>query len=604
MYKTINCGDVGTEQISRSVTLAGWVHRRRDHGNLIFIDLRDRDGIVQIVFNPESAPDAHRDAESLRNEWVIQVTGAVVLRPEGTENPNLPSGQVEVSADRLVVLNESKTPPFYVNEDSEVDELLRLKYRYLDLRRAGMRESLVVRHRVVKFIRDFLDQRDFLEIETPILIKSTPEGARDYLVPSRLHPGQFYALPQSPQQLKQLLMVAGVEKYFQIARCFRDEDLRADRQPEHTQLDLEMSFVEEDDVLDLIEELFTSLVDSMFPERWILRPFPRITYAAAMEQYGTDKPDLRFDLEMADITDIAADTDFRVFRSVIEAGGIVKGFKAPGCATYSRRQVDELTELAKANGASGLISVALTGDPGPLEQLTPDDVKSSVSRFLSLEQVKAIAHRTEAEVGDMILLVAGPAKTTNQALSYLRNEMGRRLELADPTLLAFAFVLDFPLFEWNDQEERWDATHHAFTMPKDGLERYLESDPGRVIAHCYDLVCNGEELASGSIRVHNRELQERIFSVLGYTHEEVETRFSQLLTALEYGAPPHGGMAPGIDRLIMVLTGRDNIRDVIAFPKTQSAVDPLFEAPGRVEPSQLEELHLRIELDGEEPSGR
>ena len=604
MYKTISCGDVRTEHVGRSVTLAGWVHRRRDHGSLIFIDLRDREGIVQAVFNPESAPDIHRDAEALRNEWVVQVTGQVVRRPEGTENPNLPSGEVEVSADHLVVLNESKTPPFYVNEDSEVDELLRLKYRYLDLRRSGMRESLVVRHRVVKFIRDFLDERGFLEIETPILIKSTPEGARDYLVPSRLHPGHFYALPQSPQQLKQLLMVAGVEKYFQIARCFRDEDLRADRQPEHTQLDLEMSFVEEDDVLDLIEELFTSLVDSLFLERWILRPFPRITYAEAMEQYGTDKPDLRFGLEMADITDIAANTDFRVFRSVIEAGGIVKAFKAPGCATYSRRQVDELTELAKANGASGLVSVALTGDPGPLEQLTPDRVRSSVSQFLSLEQVKAIAHRTEAEIGDMILVVAGPSKTTNQALSTLRNEMGRRLELADPTLLAFAFVLDFPLFQWNEQEEGWDATHHAFTMPKDGLERHLESDPGRVIAHCYDLVCNGEELASGSIRVHNRELQERIFSVLGYTHEEVEARFSQLLTALEYGAPPHGGIAPGIDRLVMVLTGKDNIRDVIAFPKTQSAVDPLFEAPGPVEPIQLEELHLRVEVDGEGSSGQ
>ena len=604
MYKTISCGDVGTDHIGRSVTLAGWVHRRRDHGSLIFIDLRDSNGIVQIVFNPESTPETHRDAEALRNEWVVQVTGQVVSRPEGTENPNLPSGQVEVSADRLVVLNESKTPPFYVNDDSEVDELLRLKYRYLDLRRSGMRETLAVRHRVVKFIRDFLDQRDFLEIETPILIKSTPEGARDYLVPSRLHPGQFYALPQSPQQLKQLLMVAGVEKYFQIARCFRDEDLRADRQPEHTQLDLEMSFVEQDDVLDLIEELFTSLVDSLFKERWVLRPFPRITYAEAMEQYGTDKPDLRFGLEMADITDIAADTDFRVFSSVIEAGGIVKGFKAPGCAAYSRRQVDELTELAKSNGASGLISVALTGDPGPVEQLTSDGVKSSVSRFLSLEQVKAIAHRTEAEMGDMILIVAGPSKTTNQALSYLRNEIGRRLELADPTLLAFAFVLDFPLFEWNEEEQRWDATHHAFTMPKDGLERHLESDPGRVLAHCYDLVCNGEELASGSIRVHNRELQERIFGVLGYTNEEVEARFSQLLTALEYGAPPHGGIAPGIDRLIMVLTGKDNIRDVIAFPKTQSAVDPLFEAPAPVEPSQLEELHLRVEVDGDEPSGR
>ena len=594
MLNTISCGALRPEHVGTTVTLAGWVHRRRDHGSLIFVDLRNRDGIAQIVFNPEQASDAHKTAETLRNEWVVQVSGTVTRRLEGTENPNLATGQVEVMAEHALVLNESRTPPFYVNEDTEVDELLRLKYRYVDLRRAGMRDTLIARHRVVSFIRRFLDERGFLEIETPILIKSTPEGARDYLVPSRLYPGSFYALPQSPQQLKQLLMVSGVERYFQIARCFRDEDPRADRQPEHTQLDLEMSFVEEDDVLGLIEELYSDMVESLFPDKWVVRPFPRMTYAESMALYGTDKPDLRFELHMADLSDIASETEFRVFRSVIAAGGVVKGFSAPGCASYSRRQVDELTDFVRARGAQGLVSIALNGEKGPLSSLTQEMVRSSAARFLTLDQIRAIADRTEAEVGDMVFIIAGPAGPTNTALSYLRNEMGRRLGLADPDLLAFAFVVDFPLFDWSEEEQRWDAMHHAFTMPQAGYEQYIETDPGRVIAHCYDLVCNGAELASGSIRVHTRELQERILRVLGYTGEEMERRFGQLLTALEYGAPPHGGIAPGIDRLLMVLTGRDNIRDVIAFPKTQNAVDPLFEAPGRVEQDQLDELRLRI----------
>ena len=599
MLKTISCGEVRPEQVGKTVTLAGWVNRRRDHGNLIFIDLRDREGLVQVVFNPEWSAETYEEARALRNEWVVKVVGTVTCRPEGTENPAMATGEVEVEARQIEVLNESKTPPFYVNEDSEVDELLRLQYRYLDLRRPGMRDAMIARHRVVKFIRDFLDQRGFLEVETPILIKSTPEGARDYLVPSRLHPGRFYALPQSPQQLKQLLMVAGVEKYFQIARCFRDEDPRADRQPEHTQLDLEMSFVEEDDVLSLIEEMYMALVETLFPDKWVMRPFPRLTYAEAMELYASDKPDLRFELETADLSDIAADTEFRVFQSAAAAGGIVKGFSAPGCASYSRRQIDELTELAKSRGAQGLVSVALVGEKGPVEALKEDQVRSSVSRFLTLDQVRAIAGRTEAKIGDLILVIAGPAKQTNLALSALRNEMGSRLELADPNLLAFAFVTDFPLFDWDDETQRWDAMHHAFTMPKSGYEQYVDSDPGRVIARCYDLVCNGVELASGSIRVHKRELQERILKVLGYSNDEMEARFGQLLSSLEYGAPPHGGIAPGIDRLVMVLTGRGNMRDVIAFPKTQSAVDPLFDAPGAVDQAQLEELHLRI-VDGDE----
>ncbi len=593
MLKSTSCGSLRTEHAKQAVTLAGWVHRRRNHGSLIFIDLRDRDGITQIVFNPEIAPDAHRTAESFRSEWVVQVKGEVSLRPEGTENRNIQTGGIEIIAAEATVLNESLTPPFYVNEDSEVDELLRLQYRYLDLRRPAMRDALIVRHRVVKFIRDFLDERGFLEVETPILIKSTPEGARDYLVPSRLYPGTFYALPQSPQQLKQLLMAAGVERYFQIARCFRDEDLRADRQPEHTQLDLEMSFVDEKDVLDLIEELFTAIVETVAPDKAVPSPFPRLTYAEAMESYGTDKPDLRFGLKMSDLSDIAANTDFRVFTSAVQSGGIVKGFCAPGCATYSRRQTDELIEFVKAWGARGLVTIALNGD-GSVDDLTEDQIRSSAARFLTLDQVKEMARRTGADVGDIILIVAGPEKTTNQALSSLRHEMGKRLEMADPNIVAFAFITDFPLFEWDDNQGRWDAMHHPFSMPKEGTEQFIETDPAKVIGHLYDLVANGHELASGSIRIHMRELQERVFKVLGYTPDEVARRFGQLLTAFEYGTPPHGGIAPGIDRLVMVLTGMDNIRDVIAFPKTQNGVDPLFGAPGTVDQLQLDELGLSV----------
>jgi aspartyl-tRNA synthetase len=594
LLKTIGCGHLRSDHTGEEVTIAGWVHRRRDHGSLIFIDVRDRDGIVQVTFNPDLAPEAHKVAEGLRNEWVVQIVGTVERRPEGTVNSELPTGEVEVSATRAAVLGESETPPFSVNEDAEVDEALRLKYRYLDLRRPRMLGMMILRHKVVKFIRDFLDKRDFLEIETPILIKSTPEGARDFLVPSRLHPGTFYALPQSPQQLKQLLMVSGVERYFQIARCFRDEDPRADRVVEHTQLDLEMSFVEEEDLLGLIEELYTDLVETLMPEKQVTKPFPRLTYQESIAAYGTDKPDLRFELKLADLSDVASGTEFRVFQTVLENGGIVKGFSAPGCGSYSRRQIDELTEFVKARGAQGLVSMALTGEPGPLDSLTLEGVKSAVSRFLTLDQIKAIAKATGAEIGDIILIVAGPPKSTNLTLGQLRNEMGQRLGLADPDKLIFGFVLDFPLFEWSEEENRWDAMHHAFSAPKDGYEEFIESDPGKVIGRLYDLICNGSELASGSIRVHNRELQERIFRTLGYTPEQMEERFGQLLGAFEYGAPPHGGIAPGIDRLLMTLTNTDNIRDTIAFPKTQSGVDPLFGAPSPLDDAQLKELHIRV----------
>ena len=593
MLKTIACGDLREEHSGQAVTLAGWVHRRRDHGSLIFIDLRDREGLVQVVFNPEIAPDAHEVVGRVRNEWVLRVSGRVGERPEGTENPDLATGDIEVMAADAEVLAESKTPPFYVNDDAEVDELVRLKYRYIDLRRARMRDTLILRHRVVKLIRDYLDERGFLEVETPILIKSTPEGARDFIVPSRLYPGQFYALPQSPQQLKQLLMGAGVEKYFQIARCFRDEDPRADRQVEHTQLDLEMSFVEQDDVLDLIEGLYTALVEKLFPEKRLIKPFPRLTYAESMRDYASDKPDLRFGLKMADLSSTVADTDFGVFRSALEEGGTVKGFAAPGLGGMPRRQLDDLVEFVKTRGAQGLVYYGLKGEPGTLEGLTEGDIRSPASRFFSVDEVKRIGERVQARNGDLILVIAGPDKPTNLALSALRNEMARRLDLADPDLFAFAFIVDFPLFDWNEEERRWDAMHHAFSMPKPGDEQYIESDPGRVTGQLYDLVCNGLELASGSIRIHTRDLQERVLRVLGYAEEDIRQRFGQLLDSFQYGTPPHGGIAPGIDRLLMVLMDIDNIRDVIAFPKTQSGVDPLFGAPGPVDEELLEELHIR-----------
>ena len=594
MLKSTSCGSLRRKDAGQTVQLAGWVHRRRDHGSLIFIDIRDRDGLTQVVFNPEIAPDAHRIAEQFRNEWVVQVEGEVAVRPEGTANSSIPTGEVEVVASGTVVLNESLTPPFYVNDDSEVDELLRLQYRYLDLRRPGMRDVLILRHKIVKFIRDFLDDRGFIEVETPILIKSTPEGARDYLVPSRLYPGSFYALPQSPQQLKQLLMVAGVERYFQIARCFRDEDPRADRQAEFTQLDLEMSFVEQEDVLSLIEELYTELIETLTPEKKLTKPFPRLTHAESLERYAIDKPDLRYGMEMENLNDFAETTEFRVFQSAVQSGGIIKGFAAPGLASYSRRQTDELIGFARARGAAGLVTIALQGEPAPVEGLTIEQVRSAASRFLSLDQIKDVARRTDAQIGDMILIVAGPEKTTNAALGALRHELGSRLELADPDEVKLAFIVDFPLFEYNEDAGRWDASHHPFTSPKPGHEQYIETDPGRVVANCYDLIGNGAELGSGSIRVHDRKLQERIFGVLGYSESEVEERFGQLVRAFQYGAPPHGGIAPGIDRLIMVLTNRDNIRDVIAFPKTQNGIDPLFGAPGAVDQSQLDELRLSV----------
>ena len=594
MLKDRGCGELNKEHVGTSVTLAGWVDRRRDHGGLTFIDLRDREGIVQVVFNPEVTESYQQITSEARNEYVIQVTGEVAVRPPGTENTKLATGEIEVIARSVKILNTSKTPPFYINEDSEVDESLRLKYRYLDLRRARMQKIMILRHQVVKFIRDFLDKKGFIEVETPILIKSTPEGARDYLVPSRIHPGKFYALPQSPQQIKQLLMVAGIEKYFQIAKCFRDEDTRADRQPEHTQLDLEMSFVEEEDILKLIEELFTSMVETVRPGMRLLKPFPRISFAEAMDLYGTDKPDLRFGLEISDLSDIAAETDFSVFRSVITDGGQVKGISAPGCADYSRSQLDDLNRLAQSLGAAGLLTIALDSSVDSLEVLTMDMVKSVAAKFLTLDQVREMSQRLGAGTGDLMLIIAGKPELVNTVLGELRQEMGYRLELADPELLAFTFVVDFPLFACDEKTGRLESMHHPFTAPKAKDIPLLDSAPEKVHGRHYDIVCNGIELASGSIRIHIAEMQRKVFRLLGYTDEEMEELFGHMLEAFEYGAPPHGGIAPGIDRIVMLLAGEKTIREVIAFPKTQNAVDLTFNAPSPVSQQQLTELHLSI----------
>jgi len=594
LLKTHSCGELSKLHVGTEVTLAGWVDRRRDHGGLIFIDLRDRAGMVQVVFNPETSKSCHAIANEMRTEYVVGVSGEVALRPPGTENPKMPTGDIEVIARNTDILNPSKTPPFYINEDIEVDENLRLKYRYLDLRRPRMQENLILRHRAIKFIRDLLDARGFIEVETPVLIKSTPEGARDYLVPSRVHPGEFYALPQSPQQLKQLLMVAGIEKYFQIARCFRDEDTRADRQPEFTQLDLEMSFIEEEDILKLMEELYTSMVETLKPDLRLVKPFPRLSFAEAMERYGTDKPDLRFGLEISDLSDIAAQSGFSIFRSAVADGGKVKGICAPGCATYTRSQLNELNSFVQGLGAKGLVTISLGTSAGSLEDLTIEMVRSVAAKFLTLDQIKQVAERLGANMGDLLLIIAGKPKVVNTVLAELRQEMGHRLKLAAPDQFVFAFILDFPLLRRNEETGRWESEHHPFTAPRDEDMSLLDATPEKVRGRHYDMVCNGCEIGGGSIRIHTAELQRKVFRLLGYSDTEIDAQFGHMLEAFGYGAPPHGGIAMGLDRIVMLLAGEETIREVIAFPKNQSAADLTFNAPSPVSEEQLAELHLRL----------
>ncbi len=585
MYKTHTCGELRVAHAGQTVTLTGWVHRQRDHGGVTFIDLRDRYGLVQVVADP-TKPEV-KVAHDARSEWVLLVTGIVRQRPAGAENPNMATGGIEVEATKVEVLNPAKPLPFLINKDEDTEEAVRLKYRYLDLRRERMQKNMFLRHNVVKFIRDYLSERGFLEIETPMLFKTTPEGARDYLVPSRLQPGMFYALPQSPQQLKQLLMVAGFDRYFQIARCLRDEDLRGDRQPEFTQLDLEMSFVHRDDVLELVEGLFTKMVQDILPNKRLLSsPWPRLTYMESIDRYGSDKPDLRFGMQLYNLNDIFANTDFMVFQSVIKSGGVIKCIVAPGCAEYTRKEVDDLTTFAKEQGAKGLATLALAAE----------GVKGTAQKFIKPEEVEAIKALTGAKTGDLVLFIADKKAVAHKTLSALRLLFRDRLNLADKDVLAFAWVVDFPMFEYNEEDKKWDAAHHPFTMPKmEDLPKF-ETDPSQILSDAYDMVLNGYETASGSIRIHRSDIQQKVFQLLGLKDEEIQSKFGHMIEAFEYGAPPHGGMAPGIDRLVMLFADEPNIREVIAFPKNQAGRDLMADAPSPASDRQLNELQIKLDL--------
>ena len=586
MYKTHTCGELRASNTGQQVTLAGWVHRRRDHGGVIFLDLRDRYGIIQVTVNPDLSKETLEHVANVRMEWVLQVAGTVHKRPAGMENPKMQTGEIEIIAESIEVLNPAKTLPFMVSGENDLpDENTRLKYRYLDLRRERMSRNMILRHKVVKFMRDFLDKQNFIEIETPILFKATPEGARDYLVPSRIYPGQFYALPQSPQQLKQLLMVAGMDRYFQIARCFRDEDSRGDRQPEFTQLDLEMSYVHRDDVLALVEALYTVMIPAVAPHKKLLSsPWPKFSYKEVVEKYGTDKPDLRFGMELIDLSDIFAKSEFKVFQSALESGGVVRCIVAPNSASMSRKEVDALTESAKALGARGLATLAVTSE----------GLKGTAAKFVQPEEADAVKARVGAKEGDLILFAADERAVVNKVLGGLRVIFRDKLDLADENLMAFAWVVDFPMFAWNEEEKKWDAEHHPFTMPQvDDLPKF-ETSPGEILSDAYDMVCNGYEMASGSIRIHRSDIQLKVFQLLGLSGDQIEQKFGHMLEAFEYGAPPHGGMAPGIDRLVMLLADEPNIREVIAFPKNQTGRDVMADAPSEVEPKQLQELHIQI----------
>lgn len=581
----IENGSLGLEKVGETVRLLGWVQRRRDHGGLIFVDLRDRSGIVQVVFDPEKMGERFAVAESLRSEFVVSIQGQVIARPEGMINPNLVTGEIEVAAHSLEVLNGAKTPPYYLVDQVDVDETVRLKYRYLDLRRPEMQAVFKTRHQVMQIMRNYFTNLGFYEIETPMLNKSTPEGARDYLVPSRIHPGEFYALPQSPQLYKQLLMVGGMEKYFQIARCFRDEDLRADRQPEFTQLDVEMSFVEVEDILPMMERLMAEIFAETVGKT-VLTPFPRLTYKEAMDRFGSDKPDTRFGMELIDVGELVGKTGFKVFANVVAQGGSVKCLCAKGCASMPRREIDDLAKFVGTYRAKGLAWIVLA----------EEGIKSPIAKFFTEEEMAALIQLTRAETGDILFFVADTYAVVSDALGHLRLELAKRLGLIEEGSLQFLWVTEFPLLEYDEEQKRHIAIHHPFTAPMDEDLPLLETDPLSVRAKAYDMVLNGTELGGGSIRIHRREVQERLFKLLGFSEEEAVAQFGFLMEAFEYGTPPHGGIAFGLDRMIMLLTGKDNIRDVIAFPKTQSASDLMSHAPSTVADKQLQELHIKIDL--------
>lgn len=589
MHRSCGCGRVTEKDCGKELTLAGWVNTRRDHGGLIFIDLRDRSGIVQVVMSPQYGEDAFHKAEDVRSEYVLAIRGIVRERSPETVNPKMQTGKIEVVVSEMRVLNKAKTPPFYVEDGIDVDETVRLKHRYIDLRRPEMQRNLIMRHKIVHEMRQFLDAHDFLEVETPILTKSTPEGARDYLVPSRVNPGKFYALPQSPQLFKQLLMVSGLERYFQIARCFRDEDLRADRQPEFTQLDMELSFEDQDFILDLMEHMMQRIFKNVLNVD-IQIPFKRITWDDAMNLYGSDKPDLRFDMHFYDISDLLRDTGFKVFRNVLDNGGIVKAITVKGNAAIPRRELDGLVNYVGNYGAKGLAWIGLNKD---------GSLKCQITKFLGEDKIREIGKFCEAENGDLILIIADKPKVVAQALGELRLEMARRMNLIDENEFCFRWVTDFPMFEYSEEDKRWIAEHHPFTAPRDEDVQYLLTDPSKVYAKAYDMVLNGVEAGGGSLRIYQEELQEKVFKAIGITHEEAQEKFGFLLDAFRYGAPPHAGIALGLDRLVMLMLRLGSIRDVIAFPKTQSAIDQMTQAPSEVVDMQLKELHIRVDVKKE-----
>ena len=582
--KTVDCNSLRAENVGLEAVLMGWVQRRRDHGGLIFVDLRDREGITQVVFDPQISEEAHERAGGLRSEYVIAAKGKTRFRPEGMVNPKLPTGEIEVAATELRILNSSKTPPFQVEDDVEASENIRLKYRYLDLRRPKLFHNLLLRHKVAQLTRGYFNELGFIEVETPVLTRSTPEGARDYLVPSRVNSGKFFALPQSPQLFKQILMIAGFERYYQIVKCFRDEDLRADRQPEFTQLDLEMSFIREEDIFDLIE----GWIDRIFRELKGVSlniPFPRMTYSDAMDRYGTDRPDTRFDLPLTEVTDIVAESDLRVFRQAVERGGIVKALRVSGGKDLSRKELDDLIDFVKIFGAQGMAWV----------KIQPEGWQSPIAKFLQPDVQRALEQRLGIETGDVILFVADQRKVVNDSLGNLRVRLGQQLGLVNPDEFNFVWITDFPLVEWDQEEKRYTSVHHPFTSPVESDMGLIETQPEKVRSRAYDLVLNGTEIGGGSIRIHQQEVQRRVFDALGISAEEAQEKFGFLLEALQFGAPPHGGVAFGLDRLVMLLCGAGSIREVIAFPKTQKATCLMTNAPSEADVNQLLELCLKVE---------